>query len=252
MKRIPIFGTEITVANLHTATKVLEENNFMIPRYICLPDVSVVMSALKDPSLQQILNGSFMTFPDGKPLELYARLKGESNIRTISGYWLIQYFLQSNFTHFFYGSNTESLEKIKRNINLHFPNAKVLGYKAPPFVSLQEIKDNQKIQDDMQEINDLGPDFIWIGISSPKQDYLMHGYYKVQGRGVFIGVGGVFNYLSGERKISPEWIKKIGFRWLYRLIQDPGRLWKRYLITNSKFIYLIFKELVSFNLLKRR
>ncbi|NJK85295.1 MAG: WecB/TagA/CpsF family glycosyltransferase [Bacteroidales bacterium] len=88
----------------------------------------------------------------------------------------------------------------------------------------------------------MNPDIVWIGISSPKQDCMMYHYHTFLQKGFVVGVGAVFDYISGKHKISPEWMKKLSLRWLYRLLQDPGRLWKKYLMYNFIFMYYLFLD----------
>jgi N-acetylglucosaminyldiphosphoundecaprenol N-acetyl-beta-D-mannosaminyltransferase len=185
------------------------------------------------------LNNSLLTVPDGKPLEFRARMKGYAKTRTVSGYWLIKSLLTTNHTHFFYGADGETTGRMKMNLMREFPDAGILGFASPPLLNLPEITGNDAILKDMHDIAALKPDFIWIGISSPKQEYLMHYFSPVLQHGVMLGVGGVFDYLSGDHKKSPEWIKTIGLRWLYRMVQAPRRLWKKYYFILRTMIRLL-------------
>ena len=188
--------------------------------------------------------------PDGKPSEFIAKFKGYKNVGTVSGFKLIHLLLKnSDRTHFFYGSTPQKLEKIKANLAPLDPESKkILGYKSPPFVSVSEIPTSKVIQEELKEINKFNPDFVWIGLSSPKQDYLLYHHHTLFDNSYLLGVGGVFDYLSGEVKISPEWMKKIGVRWLYRLYKEPARLYPKY---RNIFIHLFryyTKKLASLNL----
>jgi len=170
-------------------------------------------------------------------------MKGHKNINNVSGYWLMENYLQTNYTHYFYGCDDDTLEKLKHNVEHKHSNAKILGYKAPPFVDIDEITMSEQLSKDFKEINKVKPDFIWIGISSPKQDYLMNFYVNHIDHGVLIGVGAVFLYQAGLINKGPEWIKKLGLRWFVRFIQEPVRMWEKKSIQNSiYFIYLIIKH----------
>lgn len=237
-----ILGVKINDLGFNDIKNKIRQKKFAASNYVCFPNVYVVTKANNDILLKNILNTSFMTLPDGKPIELYAKINGRKNISTVSGYWLINDLMQSELTHFFYGGNENTLAILSRILPEKFPNAKILGYKSPPYVELNEIESNNVITEDIELINRLKPDLVWVGISSPKQDYLMYYYHKNLDQSLMLGVGAVFDYLAGTKKISPEWIKKIYLRWLYRLIQDPKRLWKKYFISNSAFLYLLSKE----------
>lgn len=243
--RINLFGILVSKINLKETITFLSQYHYLQTNYICLPDLSVIIAAQNDNTLKYILNHSLLTLPDGKPLEFIGKLKGAKNMATVSGFWLIKELLQNDLKHYFYGSSLEKTKLLVENLNIEFPESNIIGFGSPPLLNLNEIENNATILNDIDKINQLKPDIIWIGISSPKQDYLMYYFNKHLIYGVMIGVGGVFDYLSGSKSKSPEWIKKIGFRWLYRLVQEPRRLWKKYFFTFWKFLRLVIKELFT-------
>ncbi len=244
-ERINIFGTNVSVLNNHNAAETVQKLLNLNSGYICFPDAFVIVSATKNKKLQNILNNSLITFPDGQPLVIYAKKRGIKNMTAVSGYWLLKELLKKDVTHFFYGSDKENLEKIKWNIEKEFPASKVVGYISPPFVRLEEIENNETIRKDIELINKQKPDIVWIGLNSPKQDYLMSHFYKYLDNSVMIGVGGVFDYLSGRLKISPEWIKKLSLRWAYRIVQNPNRYFKRNMFSIYHFVRLYIKEITK-------
>ena len=111
--------------------------------------------------------------PDGKPSEFYAKRKGFKNVSTVSGFWLCKNLLETQLTHYFLGSDTENIQKMVTELHLQHPNAKILGYKSPPMVTQSEIDTRLVFANEFEEINRLKPDLIWIGLSSPKQDYII-------------------------------------------------------------------------------
>ncbi|MBO6792747.1 MAG: WecB/TagA/CpsF family glycosyltransferase [Balneolaceae bacterium] len=237
MTKIPIFNVAINDINLEKAFQVLNNKAINPPAYILFPDLSVLSEATEDPVLAEIINNAHIAMPDGKPSEFIAKAKGFKNVSTVSGFKLINRLLkESDNTHFFYGSTPAKLEKIKANLAALDPDgSKILGYKSPPFVSVNEIPTSEVIINELNEINKLKPDFVWIGLSSPKQDYLLYHHHQLFDNSYLLGVGGVFDYLSGEVQISPEWMKKLGVRWLYRLYKEPKRLYPKY---RNIFIHL--------------
>ena len=112
---------------------------------------------------------------------------------------------------------------------------------SPPFKSLS-LNENLEF---ISQINDLNPDIIWVGLGAPKQEKWMYENYQKLNKGIMIGVGAGFDYLAGETHHAPDWMKNYSLEWLYRLIQEPQRLWKRYLITNSLFILMNTLELLN-------
>ena len=230
MTKIPIFNVSIDNINLGKAFKILDNKQLKPPAYILFPDLSVLSEATRNEKLARIISEAHIAMPDGKPSEFIAKWKGYKDVSTVSGYKLIKKLLsETNHTHFFYGSTPEKNQKIEQNLKQFDPDSKkILGFKSPPFVSVSEIETSKQIIDDLQEINKLKPDFVWIGLSSPKQDFLVFHHYKLLDSSYLLGVGGVFDYLSGEVEISPEWMKKIGVRWLFRLYKEPRRLFPKY------------------------
>lgn len=240
--RFPIFNTWLSITNLNKVIYHLSRSKNETSEYILFPDLSVLSQATQNEKLAGIINNAFMAMPDGKPSELIARLKGFKDVRTVSGYKLILRLLkESDKTHFFYGSTDEKLKLIENFLRKYdMEGTRILGFKEAPFVALDEIEHSLEIRNDLKEINKLRPDFIWVGLSSPKQDYLLHHHHQLLDTSIMLGVGGVFDYLSGQVSISPDWVKKIGMRWFYRLLKEPKRLFPKYTqIFKNLFKYLI-------------
>ena len=112
---------------------------------------------------------------------------------------------------------------------------------SPPYRPLT----NSENENYISIINNSNADIIWVGLGAPKQEKWMYENYKYINKGIMIGIGAGFDYLAGSTKHAPEWMKNYSLEWLYRLIQEPGRLWKRYLITNTLFLFYITLELLG-------
>jgi N-acetylglucosaminyldiphosphoundecaprenol N-acetyl-beta-D-mannosaminyltransferase len=242
-QKINIFNLPVNPVNQEKANELILNYDFSgKPGYVCFPNTFVVTEAQKNKKIVDVNKASNFSFPDGKPLIYYLKKNGFNKVQTVSGYWMMDELLRTSHSHFFYGTNEKTLNILQKEIKKKYPIANVLGYKAPPLVTLENIADNKEIEDDIHFINQLQPDYIWVGLNSPKQDYLMYHYHEKLKKGLMLGVGAVFNYMAGTEKKSPEWIKKIGFRWLYRLLLDPKKHFKKYLYSNSCFIYLLLKD----------
>jgi len=144
-------------------------------------------------------------------------------------------------SHFFFGSSETILSKMKDVIEKKYPGAKIAGMISPPFRPFEEW-DNESY---IKFINNSKPDFIWIGLGAPRQERWMNQYYKELNRGIMFGIGAGFDYLAGNIKHAPKWMKNASLEWLYRLIQEPQRLWKRYLTTIPQFILFSTLELIG-------
>jgi N-acetylglucosaminyldiphosphoundecaprenol N-acetyl-beta-D-mannosaminyltransferase len=247
VRRFNFFGTLINATNPVATLAFLKTYDYNKTGYVSFPDSSVVAIAEKDIELQRILNSSLLTLPDGKPSEFFARLKGYKNVSTVSGYWLCRNLFQTSLTHYFFGSTEEKLNKIIESVKHEFPSANIVGRHSPAFHDVDYFKNGNILAEALDDINRLKPDLIWVGISSPKQDFLMQSHVGKLNHGIMLGVGGVFDYLSGEVKKSPEWVKKIGLRWLWRLANEPKRLGSKYWLTIRTLTRLTAKSIFHLN-----
>ncbi len=139
--------------------------------------------------------------------------------------------MDGKHSHYFYGSTEETLSALSEALPEKYPGLRIAGFYSPPFRELTEEEDSSVTA----MIKEADPDFIWIGLGAPKQEKWMAAH-KGAFRGVMLGVGAGFDFHAGTVKRAPRWIQKIGFEWLYRLFQDPKRLIKRYVVTNTKFL----------------
>jgi N-acetylglucosaminyldiphosphoundecaprenol N-acetyl-beta-D-mannosaminyltransferase len=153
---------------------------------------------------------------------------------------------QDNVRHFFFGSNEVNLQKLKIAIETKFPGTIISGMIAPPYRPIEEWENESFIT----AINAAQPDFIWVGLGAPKQERWMYAQAK-NVNGLLFGIGAGFDYMAGNTKHAPTWMKNASLEWVYRLIQEPGRLWKRYLLTIPPFMLFASLELLGVNLRKK-
>ncbi len=239
-----IMGVEIAAVDMDWLLKYMDKNiESLKGDYICVANVHTTVTAYENLDYRMIQNGGVMAIPDGGPLSSIGRKRGYRNMQRITGPGLMEEIFrisaEKGYRHFFYGSTEETLKKLDENLNKKYPGLQIVGLYSPPFRPLTRAEDENIIN----QINELQPDFIWIGLGAPKQENWMAEH---QGKldGLMIGVGAGFDYFAGNIKRAPEWMQKRNLEWLYRLIQDPRRLFKRYLITNTKFIFYIFQSLI--------
>lgn len=237
-----ILGTRINVTNMERTLAFLKNHlEELRGNYICVSNVHTTVMAYEDEAYRRIQNGGAMALPDGAPLSMYSRKHGFADAERVTGPDLMLELLKASkeqgYRHFFYGATQETLEAMKRTIEHEYSGAQIAGMYAPPFRTLRPEEDDAAVS----LINQAKPDFIWVGLGAPKQEQWMHEH---KGRlcGVSVGVGAGFDYLAGDIKRAPRWMQKLCLEWLYRLMQDPKRLWKRYVTTNLKFIRYIRRE----------
>jgi N-acetylglucosaminyldiphosphoundecaprenol N-acetyl-beta-D-mannosaminyltransferase len=205
--------------------------------YVTVTNVHSVSEAQRDPKLKRIFNGALLATPDGMPIVWMGRLQGHPEIRRVYGPDLVlnlcDHARPFGFSHFFYGGRPGVTEELAANLQKRFPGMKIAGTFSPPFRALNETERTQ-----LREIvRQTQPDFFWVGIGMPKQEYFMAEYLSILPEAkILIGVGAAFDFFSGRVRQAPRWMMRMGLEWLFRLSQEPKRLWKRYLINNPLFI----------------
>ena len=212
--------------------------------YVCFSNVHTVVTARRDLRLREIINQSFMSVPDGKPLSVLASLRGIKDVAQVAGPDFMPYFLEfaRGTRHFFYGSTPETLDGLVDSIKRRFPGINIAGSYSPPFGHIPAHQMLEIISLIKQSV----PDIIWVGLGAPKQEYWMGEQWKHLRPAILMGVGAAFDFHAGKVKRAPRWIRKMGFEWGYRFFQEPSRLWKRYLVTNFLFIwYLVFNRITK-------
>lgn len=239
-----ILGVNIAVTNLNETTGYIEENlEELKGNYICISNVHTTVTAYEDEEYRKIQNGGALALPDGKPLSIVSKKRGFKNAERVTGPDLMgELFKESEekgYKHYFYGSTQETLELLKIKLKEKYPKLNIVGMYSPPF-KLEVSLENDDI---LNEINSENVDFLWVGLGAPKQEKWMH-IHKNKVNAIMIGVGAGFDYYAERIKRAPIWMQKCSLEWLYRLTQDPKRLFKRYITTNIRFIYLIiFKDI---------
>ena len=241
--RFDVLGCKISMANTQTAMEAIT-NRIKSGEggYVCFSNVHTVVTSKNDVSLRDSTNDSFLSLPDGKPLSVYANLKGYVDVKQVAGPDFMPCFLKSakGVKHYFYGSTPETLEKLVTNFSKLYPQAIIVGVYSPPFRELTAVENEKNIED----IKKSGADVIWIGLGAPKQEYWMAEHWEQLKPAILMGVGAAFDFHAGIKSRAPEWMRKYGLEWFHRLCSEPGRLWKRYLVTNTKFIFYILSDAI--------
>lgn len=232
-----ILGVNIAAINMEWLVEYLDKNLLDIKGdYICVSNVHTTVTSYEDASYCAVQNGGLMAIPDGGPLSTVGRRRGCKNMARTTGPSLMgeifKISAKKGYRHYFYGSKQETLELLEKKLKENYPGIKIAGMYSPPFRPLTEDEDKAVIE----RINEANPDFVWIGLGAPKQEKWMAAH---QGKidGLMLGVGAGFDYYAENIKRAPMWMQKHNLEWVYRLVQDPKRLFKRYWSTNTKFIW---------------
>ena len=214
--------------------------------YVCIFAVESLLQCRDDPQLREVANRSDMTLCDGMPLVFVGRTFAGLEMNRCYGpdvmLKTIEAGCASGVKHFFYGGADETvMEKLIANLKAKFPDIQVAGEYVPPFRDLTDVEQAEVVT----KINASGADIVWVGIGTPRQDYWVSNYRSVLNVPVLIAVGAAFNFHAGTVPQAPRWMMRCGLEWLFRLLAEPRRLWRRYLIGNPRFIFLAIRQLLT-------
>ncbi|MDE7273398.1 MAG: WecB/TagA/CpsF family glycosyltransferase [Lachnospiraceae bacterium] len=237
-----ILKTNINVTNMRDTLAYIDSHlEELRGSYICVSNVHTTVMSYENADYRTIQNSAAMALPDGAPLSHYSRSAGFKTAERVTGPDLmVELFRRSGekgYRHFFYGSTQKTLDDMHTALQREYPEMVIAGMYSPPFRPLTEEEDKGVIA----RINDANADFIWVGLGAPKQEAWM---YEHRGKlnAVAVGVGAGFDYVAGNIKRAPRLMQVLCLEWLYRLMQDPRRLWKRYVTTNVKFMRYLLRE----------
>ena len=232
-----IMGVDIAAIDMDWLVDYLNRNvKDLSGDYICVSNVHTTVTAYEDQEYRKVQNGGIMAIPDGGPLSSVGQKRGFKNMKRTTGPSLMGEIFKisaaEGYRHYFYGSTDETLEKLYSVLTESYPGIQIAGMYSPPFRPMTADEDKEIVD----RINETKPDFVWVGLGAPKQEKWMAAH---QGRvkGLMVGVGAGFDYYAGNIERAPEWMQKRNLEWVYRLIQDPKRLFGRYWHTNTKFIW---------------
>lgn len=204
--------------------------------WIAAPDMHGVVFTHKDPTFKAILRTADLVIPDGITLVWIARHKGFPLKQRVSGTDLMREFFRSacetGLRSFFYGDTEETLERLVANLRREFPRLQIAGCLSPPFRPLTPQEDEEVIA----KINEAKPDVLWVGLGLPKQERWIFEHRDKLRVPVVAGVGAAFKFLAGTVKRAPAWVGDHGFEWLWRLVHEPRRMWRRSLIGGTQFL----------------
>lgn len=243
LKSFRLLGVEISAVNLSSACEVISHwIERRIRTYVCVVPVSTIVECQNDIKYLNVINSAGMATPDGMPVVWLGKLSGHKNVSRAYGPDLMlavsQMSQEKGYKNYFYGGTPEACRMLEAKLMEEFPRLTVIGKRSPPFRELSRQEEETIIE----EINRLKPDILWVGLGSPRQDYWMVRHRDRLECPVMIGVGAAFDFLSGMKKQAPPWMRNAGLEWLFRLCSEPKRLWKRYLIGNSLFMYYLLKD----------
>jgi len=210
--------------------------------YVCVTGVHGVMESQRDENLRRTHAGAGLVTPDGMPLLWLGRLRGFTHMNRVYGpdlmLQLCERSVAEGYRHYLYGGGEGIAQRLSEKLRERFPGIRMVGAHSPPFRPLTPEEDEEVVR----RINVARPDIVWVGLGTPKQERWMEAHRDRLEASVLIGVGAAFDFHSGAKRQAPRWMQNSGLEWLFRLANEPRRLWRRYLVNNTWFVTLVLAE----------
>jgi len=241
-----VLGVEIDAFNLeHVLARIAHALEVRRKGYVCLVGVHGVMECQRDPAVAKAIANAELTVPDGMPTVWMGRHQGHTEMQRIAGPDLmLEVLSRDEFrgrTHFLFGGKEGIAAELRDKLMLRYPELKIAGTYTPPFGPMSPEQDEEF----RAMIKRTQPDIIWVGISTPRQEFFMAQYLPLLDTTLMFGVGAAFDFHTGRITDCADWIKRAGLQWLHRLLQDPKHLWKRYMRNNPLFLFYAFLQLTG-------
>ncbi|MDC3374265.1 WecB/TagA/CpsF family glycosyltransferase [Acidimicrobiia bacterium] len=240
---VRILNTYITETSISEVSSYLINNNSL---KVAICNTNTVVRSYQDNELGNIINLFDIKTSDGFPIAKSSSILYKNNQGRVDGYNIflstIRDGLSQNTSHYFFGSNEHILNKLEAQLKDMFPDINIKGSFSPPIGDYEELAKEEHIK----KIIEKKPDIVWVSLGFPKQELfinLLHEKYSIKSN--LVGIGAVFEWVAGTKIKAPEFLANLGLEWIFRLIQEPKRLFRRYLIDNFLFLYLITKQFIS-------
>ena len=239
-ERIQILGITIDPLTMKETVDAVEQYVLKKhPLHLMGVNADKINQCHEDEKIKKIVNESGIINADGASVVLASRFLGSPVPERVAGIDLMQNLLElsnkKGYSVYFFGAKEEILQDMLKAFKQRYPDLDVVGYRNGYF----SPEDEEKIQED---IKDKKPDFVFVGITSPKKEYIIQSFMDNGINAVFMGVGGSFDVLSGHIKRAPLWMQKLNLEWLFRVANEPKRLFKRYFVGNVTFVKRVLDE----------
>lgn len=225
-----------------TVSQILAWSQEQSSRYVCFADVNLIVQAHQDREFREIINGAALTAPDGVPLVVALRLLGATAVRTCGPDSMPLVLAEAERLDVpvgFYGGTSITLERLLRRVAVEHPDLRVVFAHSPPFRPLTSCEDDEMVS----QIAASSARILFVGLGCPKQERWMADHLG-RVRAVMLGVGAAFDFYAGTIPRAPLWAQSVGLEWAVRLMTEPSRLWRRYLVHNPRFLFLFAQQLL--------
>ena len=241
MKTTKVLQTNVSQTNINEVSNIL---NTTKGNRIAICNANTLVRSVRNSTIADLINNFTIKTPDGFPVAKALSILTKQSFRRVDGYKVflqtIKDGLEKNRSHYFFGSDVLTTELMIKNLKKEYPEIQISGYICPEF-----MEPDQLLEKYADEIKNIDADIVWVSLGFPKQEMFIDQVNRAMNiNSNFVGIGGVFEWVAGTKKKAPEWVADIGLEWLLRLVQDPKRLYKRYLIDNALFMVYFFRQLL--------
>ena len=241
MKTTQVLKTDISETTISDVSKKLITSS---KNRVAICNANTLVRSVKNLEIRNSINSFSIKTPDGFPVAKALSFLSKNKFPRVDGYKLflqtISDGLEANTRHYFFGNNEKTTLEMIKNLKNKYPNINISGYICPENLSADDLA--SKYKDKFIKID---ADIVWVSLGFPKQELFIEKISnEINPDTNFVGIGGVFEWVAGTKVKAPEWLANIGLEWLFRLIQDPKRLYKRYLIDNTLFIVYFLRQVL--------
>lgn len=245
MEKYALLGVGVSATRFEeTLQELLDAPQSQQRKRVHFCSVHTLVESSTNPDLYAELQDAEVVAPDGMPLVWAGRLRGIA-VQRFCGPdvmpELIDRSREYGQSHFFYGGAEGVPEQLAEAFSERYPGLLVAGTYSPPFRELSQEEDAAVVE----RINSSNADYVWVGLGSPKQDLWIADHWERLEASVLLAVGAAFDFHTDRSRRAPRWMQRTGLEWLFRLLSEPGRLWKRYTVVNLTFIYLASRQALS-------
>ena len=243
MNSVLVLKTVITTTSVENVANYLKKEK---GKTVAICNANTLVRSYHNSEIQKKINSFDIKAPDGFPVAKSSTILHKNDQERVDGFNVfhktIQNGLEDGITHYFYGNNIEVVDLMIKNLRILYPNIKITGFFCPPTKTYKELSEEKYVKD----IIDKNADIVWVSLGFPKQEefiYELKRKYEISSN--FVGVGAVFEWVAKTKIKAPEWLANLGLEWVFRLMQEPKRLFRRYLVDNFLFIIYFIKQYLN-------
>ena len=239
MKTTKVLETNISEITIDEVSNFLNTSS---KKSVAICNANTLVRSAKNSHIRDVVNSFDIKTPDGFPVAKALSFLTKKKFSRVDGYKVflttISDGIKNQKKHYFFGSDERTTNLMISELSNLFPEILICGYSCPEYTTPEDLMSKYK-----NNFLNIDADIIWVSLGFPKQEVFIDLLKKeINLNSNLVGVGGVFDWVAGTKKKAPEWIANLGLEWFLRLIQDPKRLYKRYLIDNSLFIFYFLRQ----------